>query len=359
VVILADACADPDRKGGGFGGRMARLQLGENGLSVPVFRPKKDELVEPLKAQVEAQDRLDREEHWRLLYVAMTRAEERLYIGGALGPADRKGPPASSWYTAVHGALGGLGADEIEDAEFAKGVRWGQGEVFTKAVGRAPDPLRTPPAWLRQPAPVESRPPRPLAPSALGDEAFADPPPSPALRAAAERGKLLHRLFERLPDVPPPERRSRADAWLQHGAGVADAALRGELIDHACAIIDDPAHAALFGPEALAEAPIAAVVGEGVVVSGTVDRLLVAPDHILIADFKTARKAPANLEEIPAAHLRQMAAYAEALRIIFPDRPVEAALLYTAVPILFALPRALLDRYAPATRVVETAPGNP
>jgi ATP-dependent helicase/nuclease subunit A len=359
IVILADACADPDRKGGGFGGRMARLQLGEDGPSVPVFRPKKDELVEPLKAQVEAQDRLDREEHWRLLYVAMTRAEERLYIGGALGPADRKGPPAASWYTAVQGALAGLGAGEIEDAEFVKGVRWGQGEVFIKASARAADPLRTPPPWLRQPAPLESRPPRPLAPSALGDEAFADPPPSPALRAAAERGKLLHRLFERLPDVPPAERRARADAWLQHAAGLADATVRSELIAHACAIVDDPAHAALFGPHALAEAPIAAVVGEGVVVSGTVDRLLVAPDRILIADFKTARKAPARLEEIPAAHLRQMAAYAEALRVIFPDRPVDAALLYTSAPILFDLPRALLDRYAPATRVVETAPANP
>jgi ATP-dependent helicase/nuclease subunit A len=264
-----------------------------------------------------------------------------------------------SWYAAVQGALGGLGAGEIEDAEFVKGVRWGQGEVFTKGAVRAPDPLRTPPGWLRQPAPVESRPPRPLAPSALGDEGFADPPPSPALRAAAERGKLLHRLFERLPDVPPAERRARADAWLRHGAGVTDPGVRRELIDHACAIIDHPAHAALFGPDALAEAPIAAVVGEGVVVSGTVDRLLVAPDRILIADFKTARKAPAGLEEIPAAHLRQMAAYAEALRVIFPDRPVEAALLYTSAPILFDLPRALLDRYAPATRVVETAPANP
>ncbi|MFN3389373.1 MAG: UvrD-helicase domain-containing protein, partial [Allosphingosinicella sp.] len=72
VLILADACADPDRKGGGPGGRTAAFTL-PDGPTVPVFRPRKEELAEPLKGQIEAQDRLEREEHWRLLYVAMTR----------------------------------------------------------------------------------------------------------------------------------------------------------------------------------------------------------------------------------------------------------------------------------------------
>ena len=79
-------------------------------------------------------------------------------------------------------------------------------------------------------------------------------------------------------------------------AGVADAAARAELADDACRIIADPRFADLFGPDALAEAPIAAVVPGGAVVSGTVDRLLVAPDRILVADFKTGRGAPARPE---------------------------------------------------------------
>jgi ATP-dependent helicase/nuclease subunit A len=74
----------------------------------------------------------------------------------------------------------------------------------------------------------------------------------------------------------------------------------------------------------------------------------------VLADFKTARKAPRALDEIPAAHLRQMTAYVEALRVIFPGRAVAAKLLYTAAPVLFDLPPALLARYAP---VVEAAPG--
>src|SRR5205085_12316748 len=134
-------------------------------------------------------------------------------------------------------------------------------------------------------------------------------------------------LFERLPGVPPGERRAQALGWLERAAGIENEALRARLADDACAVIANPSFAALFTPEALAEAPIAAVVAGGTVVSGIVDRLLVGDDRILVADFKTGRAAPADVAAIPVAHLRQMAAYRAALRVIFPGRPVDAALL--------------------------------
>ncbi|HEY5723205.1 MAG TPA: double-strand break repair helicase AddA [Allosphingosinicella sp.] len=346
VVILADACADPDRKGGGFRGTILRME--EDGPQIPIFRPRRDELAEPLRSQIETRDRLDREEHWRLLYVAITRAEERLYVGGALGPADRAGPPAASWYHGVENALEGLGIEQADDPQWGNARRLGDPEK----AGRAPSPAASSvsgiPAWIREPAPIEARPPRPLAPSSLGEDEYADPPPSAALREAAERGRILHALFERLPGVPEAERPERADRWLERSAGIADPDRRRALARDACAIVADPIYADLFGPEALAEAPIAAVIAEGIVVSGTVDRLLVAEDRILFADFKTGRRVPDALDDIPAAHLRQMAAYAEALRIIFPGRKVEAKLLYTAGPVLYALPADLLERHLPA-----------
>jgi ATP-dependent helicase/nuclease subunit A len=346
VLILADACADPDRAGNP-GLRLADLPLGDGEPAIPVFRPRKDELAEPLKSEVERRDRLDREEHWRLLYVALTRAEERLYVGGALGSRDRNGPPAASWYTAVEKALAGLGGDWAEAPLWDRVLRFGTPEGPPRAV-RAPAQRETAlPAWLHRPAPAEERPPRPLVPSSLGEDDVADPPPGPAQRAAAERGKWLHALFERLPGAPAAERRALALGWLERSAGVQDAPLRERLADAACAVIADPRFAALFAPDALAEAPIAAVVAGGTVVSGTVDRLLVADDRILVADFKTGRSPPASVKAIPPAHLRQMAAYRAALRIIFPDRPVEAALLYTAAPILHPLPDELLDAYTP------------
>ena len=347
VVILADACADPDKNGGALRGAAASLSLGEDGPSVPVFRPRKDEMAEPLASQIAKQDELDRQEHWRLLYVALTRAEERLYIGGALGPAAKGVPPKASWYAAVETSLGGLGAEWQEDPLWAQARCFGTPGLQTKGTARQSAPDLALPAWIHSPAPQEARPPRPLAPSALGEDDVADPPPSPALREAARRGKLLHQLFERLPDVPEGERRERAERWLLQSAGVEDERVRRALIDDACAVIADPAHGELFSPGALAEAPIAAVLHTGLVVSGTVDRLLVEEDRILVADFKTGRKVPASLEEIPVPHLRQMAAYREALGVIFPSRRVEAKLLYTSGPVLFDLPPALLAHFRP------------
>jgi len=353
VVVLADSSADPERSRPGA--RMAELRLGPDGPAVPVFRPRKDELAEPLKAQVEARDRLDREEHWRLLYVAMTRAEERLYVGGALGAADSGGAAEASWYAAVEAALLSLSCEWEEDARWGRALRHGSGEVFVKSAARRPPPTIAAPEWLRRQAPVETRPPRPLAPSALGEDDVSDPPPSPAMREAAARGRLLHQMFERLPAVPEAERAGRADLWLERSAGVSDPALRQSLVADALRVLEDSRWRALFGPAALAEAPIAAVVAGGIVVSGTVDRLLVEQERVTLVEFKSGRRPPARLEEIPAAHLRQVASYAAALAAIFPGRAVEAKLLYTSAPILFDLPWPLLDAHGPAAGEVEPA----
>lgn len=344
LLVLADACADPERLGPAT--RLATLPLGD-GVDAPAFRPRREELAEPLAARIALQDRLDREEHWRLLYVGLTRAEERLYVGGALGAQSSGGAPQASWYAAVERALAGLGASWTETPPWGAELRFGAAETPGRAAERTPVRAGEHPDWLRRPAPAEERPPRPLAPSAIGEDDMPYPPPGPEQRDAARRGRLLHQLFERLPGIAPAERAGRAGRWLERAAGVADARVRAALIADACAVIDDPRFAELFGDRALAEAPIAAVIAGGHVVAGAVDRLLVDDARILVADFKTGRNAPARIEDIPAAHLRQMAAYRAALGIIFPDRPVEAALLYTAAPVLHALPGDLLDAHLP------------
>ena len=171
------------------------------------------------------------------------------------------------------------------------------------------------------------------------------PPPSPAMRQAAERGQLLHSLFERLPDVAPEGRRAAALHWLERQGGVADEGARIALTDQALGLIEDPKLAVLFGPDALAEAPIAAVVGEDVV-HGVIDRLVIGPDSVRLVDFKTGQ-VPDNADAIPVPHLRQMAAYSAALETVFPGRRIEAALLYSAGPRLFALDEARLASHKP------------
>jgi len=149
-----------------------------------------------------------------------------------------------------------------------------------------------------------------------------------------------------LPDLPRADRADAAERWLAGAAGVTDASLRQRVTRDAMAILDDPVFADLFGPEALAEAPIAAVVGTQVV-AGTVDRLCIGETIVRVVDFKTGRRVPQTIDDIPVYHRRQMAAYAAALAVIFPDRSIEAALLYTAGPKLFVLPADLLAMHKP------------
>src|SRR5690606_4825570 len=80
----------------------------------------------------------------------------------------------------------------------------------------------------------------------------------------------------------------------------------------------------------------------GLAVSGRVDRLVVLPDKVLVADFKTNRPSPARIEDADPAYLRQMAVYAAVLSEIFPDRAVEAALVWTDGPKLMAVPEFLM-----------------
>jgi len=198
------------------------------------------------------------------------------------------------------------------------------------------------PDWALRPARPEQRPPIPLAPSSLGKDDVASPPlTGPDRERAAQRGLIMHSLFERLPALAPEQRKPAARRWLARQHGITDLAEADAIIDPVCAVIDHPGFADVFREDALAEAPIAAVVGPNVV-SGTVDRLLVEESRVLVVDFKTGRRPPASLEQLPVAHVRQMAAYVAALRLIFPGRTVQAGLLYTSSPRLFLLPDELL-----------------
>jgi len=339
IVILADATGRP--------GQGSALELVDTPLGaamakkVPLPSLSKEERVGPVGEAEERASAADMEEHWRLLYVAMTRAEEALFITGSLGVRDLKnGPHEDSWYARLEPIFG---EDTLADPI------WGGRRDF----GRLADPIveardfvstqETPvlPAWATTPIGPEPKPPRPLSPSGAGEEQGADPPLAllddpAAMRAAMRRGVLIHRLLERLPDIAPDERRAAASAWLERQADELPQVMRDEMLDQALGVLETPGFAEIFGPGALAEAPISATVG-GVVITGTLDRLLVTPDSVTVVDFKTTRRPPASADAVPSATLRQMAAYVAALEVIYPGRAVRAGVLCTQTPKLIEL----------------------
>jgi len=347
IVILADATGDPDAS------PIRDLSLSEDGgdgegRAVPLPSLSAKDRVGPIAAAQEAAKREEREEHWRLLYVAMTRAEEALFIGGALNMRDKDGEPkADSWFARLTPLVDGL-----PETDPVWGWRLTHGEAPPAIQGNAAGPVTAPqgiaiPDWARQPIGPEPRPPRPLAPSSVGEDIGARPPlPAQQVAIAARRGVLIHALLERLPDVPQAERRERAEAWLLRQARELDEAQRREMVDSALAVLDDPQFAAIFSPDALAEVPLAATV-EGQVVAGNADRLLVEETRVTVVDFKTARRPPSSLADLPGSVLAQMGAYAAALAVIYPGREIRAAVLYTQTPELFEIDPEILAAHKP------------
>jgi ATP-dependent helicase/nuclease subunit A len=336
VVILADATADPAK----LGRTPLTLDFPVRGIgNAPLLRPKKDERQSPFAELIEEEERRDLQEHWRLLYVALTRAADRLIVTGVAPKPKRDGSdarPENCWHRAVQMGLIGVGATEVEDGGRVKLVYGAEKPVRPRPQKAAEVSKVAIPDWARTAAPPEARPPRPLAPSALAEDREAAPPPSPEMKAAAERGTIVHALLERLPAVAPEQREQAALRWLELSAGIADGAVRRELAETVCGLIADSRFSALFGPGSLAEAPIAATLPDGRVIAGTVDRLLIDSDRVLVVDYKTGR-APESEADIPKAHRLQMQAYSDALSVIFPQRDIGAALLYTASGRFFEL----------------------
>ena len=344
IVILADATGNPDRS------PTRRLTLQEDvpgggGRILPLPDLAKDEKAGRVAVAEAEAAAAERQEHWRLLDVAMTRADEALFIGGALLSGEKE-PAPDSWHARLRSLFDSEPeADEIWGARHLRGERAAPLSPRSEAVSRERLAL---PAWATTPIGPEPRPPRPLAPSSAGQDEGADPPFPPGAESfAARRGVLIHKLLERLPELEVDQREGRAREWLARQAADVPEEEREAMVASALAVLSKPGWADIFSPAALAEVPLAATVG-GQVIAGTADRLLVERERVLVVDFKTARRPPAGLAEVPLTTLRQMSAYAAALGVIYPGRRIEAAVLYTQTPLLVPIPAALLEEHKAA-----------
>jgi len=276
-------------------------------------------------------------EHWRLLYVAMTRARDRLIVCGAQHGSSAAGETQESWRLAVEQALTKLGAQPFETPT-GPGLCLGAPE-HAEAQARAEPASHALPNWAKQSAPgavaVAF-----AAPSRIG---HIDPvlfSPRGQGQKRFRRGLMIHALLERLPDVAPERRDEAAKGWLtRQGVSEADAAL---FTREASAVINDARFAPLFGANSRSEQPIIGDV-DGRSVRGIVDRLAIDNERVMILDYKTDRPAPENPDKAPDAYVVQLALYRNVLRKIFPGRTVTCALLWTETPRLMALPDARLD----------------
>ncbi|MFD1195155.1 double-strand break repair helicase AddA [Seohaeicola saemankumensis] len=278
-----------------------------------------------LQAQLEAQEA----ERDRLLYVAMTRAEKWLIVAAA-GDLGKDG---GSWFHRVEAAMQASGAVQ-HDFGFGQGVRLESGDWFlpeTDTDAAETTPRSALDRLFSQPAPAVAPLPETLSPSDLGGAKALPGEGGTTEEEAMLRGSQIHLLLEVLPSVPPSEWASRARAILSGGELEADAADIPALLDEATAVLSKPDLAFLFAGGTLAEIPVSATLEElgGKRIHGLIDRLIIQHDRVLAVDFKTNVIVPDRPEACPEGILRQMGAYAAALRLIYPDRNIETAVLWT------------------------------
>ncbi len=294
------------------------------------------------------------QEYRRLLYVAMTRAADRLYI---CGWQTKRSPPNGNWHALVAAGLGAAGAVPFDFAgeKFSGVAAWaGEGLRLRHEQSGKPQrakraeqqPASSPllPDWCWHPPPPEPAPPKPLAPSQpQGQEPPARSPLGDDRGAAFLRGRLVHRLLQSLPSVEPLWRSAAAQRFLAlpvHGLGAAD---QQAILDETMAVLNHPEFAPLFGPASVAEVPVVGLIG-GRALSGQIDRLVVEGSSVLIVDYKTIRPVPADLEAVPPLYFEQLAAYRAAIAAVFPDKEIRCALLWTDGPTLMPVPPEKLTR---------------
>jgi ATP-dependent helicase/nuclease subunit A len=373
IVFLPDTCTAPTRR---RPGRLVALAGAEHpaGMEPPLVWPVKGTSGHPaVQAGHAAADAEDIAEHNRLLYVAMTRARDRLYVAGYEG---KNGRARGCWYDLIMAGAKGLAKPvALPGRGTVLRIEAGQSAAHDdrreEAAGAiAPEPL---PAWAQRKARAEAQPTMPLAPSRLApydiDEAgepaepkpraevVRDPPsPSPTVLAAGSRflrGTITHALLEHLPAFAPERWEAAAKAFVhRRGAALSDKAL-ASIVAEALAVLRDPLFAPVFGPGSRAEVPIVADIarpggGPSLRVDGQIDRLAILDDAIVIIDYKTNRPPPADVAGVAEAYLYQLAAYRLGVQQVFAGehaRPVRAAILWTDGARLMPVPDDVLAGY--------------
>jgi ATP-dependent helicase/nuclease subunit A len=327
IVILPDTTTRAGSQGG-------PLLDAEGGY---LWAPRKADDCPASAAARALRDQAGANESLRLLYVALTRARDRLIVCGV---ATREASYTGSWHEVASRALA---REEIvakthivADGE-AQITRYGFDPLTVEASAGARSAPSAPPDWALRFAPPEPVAQRYASPSTLA-ESERGPAPSPLAERQGlgryRRGLIIHRLLQLLPDLPAAGRRAAAASLLAREIDLTDPQ-RDEMATAALAVLEDARFAAVFGPGSRAEAAVAGAAAglpAGLAISGRVDRLLVEPERVLVVDFKTNRPAPDRIEDADPAYLTQMAVYAAVLADVFPGRRIEAALVWTDGP---------------------------
>ncbi|HEV7277454.1 MAG TPA: double-strand break repair helicase AddA [Devosiaceae bacterium] len=335
IVILADAASKPRNNGAVFIREVTDGPVLVHATGAGQDVPESQAFREQDRAREGA-------EYWRKLYVAMTRAEDELYVTGML---TQRGRLDGTWYEAVERSL-------RPASEVTGGAEGHQTLVFpaarppTVAAGAAQVAAESSRAELVLPPLPEVLAVPVVQPSSARADAGMDRVFDTTAEAARDaegarlEGIALHALLQHLPQVKRGQRPAVARRALRELLPAAPERHQA-LADRACSLLARPEFAALFGPQSRAEVPFLAEAmqnGSPIRLAGRIDRLLVEPNRVLVVDFKSDHAATMDPAAVPPKYLTQLSLYALVATQLFPGREVGAAILWTTLESLLELP---------------------
>jgi ATP-dependent helicase/nuclease subunit A len=346
VVFLVDTTSSP--------ADTQRLKLVRLPQGVAVWAGKKADDPAAVATARTAMLAETEDEYRRLLYVAMTRAADRLIIGGCM-PGNMKTLRQHSWYDLIVKGLGNSGLlMQTIDTSDGPVKRYSRPDDVAVAASvpvtaKRIEPIELP-TWLHQQVAPEITIDSLLRPSdtTAHEKRSSRTHTSFAVRSPArQRGTLVHRLLQSLPEVTTDRRRDAARRYLTRNAADWSEGECEALVENILTLIADARFASVFGPGSRAEMSIVGRLErprqESALVSGQIDRLVVTPSSVLIIDYKTNHAPPDLAAEAPSAYVRQLALYRAVLKKLYPQLPVHAALLWTETPSLMEIPAPALD----------------
>ena len=304
----------------------------KTGACVPLFSARGEDDPTIYSEYLDGIKKRNNEESYRLLYVAMTRATDRIYIGGY---SKGKSPKEDSWYFMMKKAM--ENAADVEELE--NGVlRISNPQI--SAADRAEKDRKISnndkklPEWIFEDAAGEPYPPQPLVPSrpSLDEDDVVLSPLQSINNKRFLRGDITHKLLELLPSIDSGNRRDAALGFVQKNVAEFSDKVKENIVSEVLNILDNPEYAPFFKEGSMAEVPITGLMPDNRIISGQIDRLVIDENDIWILDYKTNRLPPTDVKEVPDIYINQLRAYYDAIREIYPNRNIHCGLLWTDGP---------------------------
>jgi ATP-dependent helicase/nuclease subunit A len=281
---------------------------------------RKDDIDRDTQMIIDQQTKKDRIEELNLLYVAVTRAKQYLFISGTNANNDKK----SSWHSTIESGLS-------DDPEYSDQETW------TSCFGTSPQSEKN---VAKQDSEEFNEILELSKPFAKADNTDGDIQPQTAINEElADYGTLVHKVFELIEQQDTQE--------IQNLKFAVESSLRAKIsskefenaVQEVTACLQSVEIKEIFekqcGRESIKEVPIS-FIKNNTVLYRIIDHLIIDQNQAWIVDYKTDRNVNVDtINEHANQHLKQMSTYITAVKKLYPNKTIRASILFTSIPALY------------------------